>query len=134
MADRVERFTAEQRCPVCQGYDDLPRGQGTRCWGFLTPNGLYAHCTRDEYSGQLRKNLKSDTYPHRLRGDCACGVRHDPSLPRDHGRSGRRQIATYDYTDEQSILLYQVVRYVNPDGSKAFKQRGPTAKGVGFGI
>jgi len=39
--------------------------------------------------------------------------------------SGRRVAATYDYQDEDSILLFQVVRYV----PKSFKQRRPDGRG-----
>lgn len=119
---QTQRFRKDHHCPICGGYDEAPRGQGERCYGFLSANGLVAHCTRDEYAGQLRKNPQSDTYAHRLRGDCRCGVRHDPNPPPQRRSPPRRHIeATYDYTDEQGTLLFQVVRYHNPDGSKTFK-------------
>jgi hypothetical protein len=34
-------------------------------------------------------------------------------------------VATYDYCDAQGTLIYQVLRYVLPDGDKTFKQRRP---------
>jgi hypothetical protein len=124
-----QRFRKDHTCPICGGYNEAGRGQRQRCYGFLSANGQVAHCTRDEYAGQFSKNLKSDTYAHRLRGDCRCGMRHDPTPPHDRQRFGRRQVATYDYTDAQGTVLYQVVRYRNPDGSKTFKQRRPDGQG-----
>lgn len=124
MPKTLQRFRKSSPCPICGGHDDTPRGKGQRCFGYLSEDGRYAHCTRDEYAGALKKNPKSDTYPHRLEGNCRCGVRHDPSSPSpspsSHG--GKRIVATYDYVDEEGTLLYQVVRYTNPKG---FSQRRP---------
>ena len=36
--------------------------------------------------------------------------------------------ATYDYRDESGLLLFQVVRFKDPDGSKRFVQRRPDSK------
>ncbi len=38
-------------------------------------------------------------------------------------------VATYDYRDALGELVYQVLRYAMPDGSKTFKQRRPDGKG-----
>jgi AAA domain len=121
-----QRFRKAHPCPICHGYDQAPRGQGKRCYGFLSDDGRFAHCTRNEYAGRLSKNADSDTYAHKLTGNCLCGVRHDPN-PEDPSRKGqgRRIIATYDYTDEQGTLLYQAVRY-HPKG---FSQRRPNGQG-----
>jgi P4 family phage/plasmid primase-like protien len=121
----AQRFRKDHPCPICHGYDQSPRGQGERCYGFLSTNGQVAHCTRDQYAGQLRKNLKSNTYAHRLRGDCRCGVRHDPSPSPQR----QRIEATYDYADEQGQLLFQAVRYRKADGDKTFSQRRPNGHG-----
>jgi 5S rRNA maturation endonuclease (ribonuclease M5) len=50
-----------------------------------------------------------------------------PSKPArtDAGRTSPKIVATYDYTDESGILLYQVVRY----DPKTFRQRQPDAHG-----
>jgi len=126
---KATRFTKAQPCPICAGYDEVPRGQGARCYGFLSEDGQWAHCTRDEYGGALKKSPKSDTYAHRLVGQCRCGVRHDPrpEEPRAsrNGHQTKRQVATYDYMDEQGQVLYQVVRYREPNGNKTFRQRRP---------
>ena len=70
----------------------------------------------------------SQTYAHRLTGDCRCGQRHDnrpPSPKRGSKRPSRRIVATYDYTDEDGTLLFQTVRY----DPKDFAQRQPDGKG-----
>ena len=41
----------------------------------------------------------------------------------------RQLVATYDYTDKDGTLLYQVLKYQNADGGKTFRQRRPDGKG-----
>jgi hypothetical protein len=77
----AQRFTTAHPCPVCRGHAQAARGQGVRCWGFLSSDGTYAHCSRDEYAGALPIESNGTTYAHQLTGDCRCGVRHDPSPP-----------------------------------------------------
>ena len=38
-------------------------------------------------------------------------------------------VATYEYTDENGLLLFQKLRYVDEDGKKNFRQRKPDGKG-----
>jgi hypothetical protein len=38
-----QRFTRDHRCPICGGGDDDPR---IRCYGYLSPDGRYAHCSQ----------------------------------------------------------------------------------------
>lgn len=127
-----QRFLKAHPCPICGGWDDQTRGKGERCWGFVSGDGKYAHCMRPEYAGTLPINLKSQGYPHRLTGDCGCGVRHDPEPARLRGRPRKEEVATvakivalYDYTDPDGTLLYQAVRYEPKD----FKQRRPNGNG-----
>lgn len=47
------RFKRDHPCPVCGGHEDLPRGKGTRCSGFLLPDGTAAVCMRRESSKQI---------------------------------------------------------------------------------
>lgn len=116
-----QRFTKQRPCPICRGYDDAPRGTSRRCFGFLSSDREYAHCTREEIAGDLERSQSSETFAHRLNGTCGCGVLHG-----DFPQSvSRRIVATYDYHDEQGSLLFQVVRYA----PKSFKQRRPDADG-----
>jgi len=120
-----QRFTKRKPCPVCRGGDDLPRGQGRRCSGFLSDDGAYAHCTREEHAGQLGPTgAEPATFAHRLEGECRCGLEHSP--PPLNGRGERRRIAaTHDYIDEHGQPLYQVVRYEPKD----FRQRRQEGNG-----
>jgi len=116
-----QRFTRGNACPICAGFESARRGQQTRCHGFLSSDGEYAHCTREEYAGTLRQETNGQTFAHRLVGDCRCGVRHDPSPPPTvtTGAHKPRISATYDYRDADDTLAYQVIRK-NPKG---FSQR-----------
>jgi hypothetical protein len=74
------RFTRHFPCPVCGGYDTLARGYGLRCHGFLSANGEYAHCSREEHACGLRLNAGSQAYAHRMIGVCNCGMTHGGTL------------------------------------------------------
>ena len=124
--DNKSRFTKTDPCPICRGYDQAPRGKGERCFGFGSSD--LAHCTRPERAGRLQENPASRTYPHKLIGDCGCGIRHDtgPAPTAASGKSERRQIvATYPYHDEAGEVAYEVVR-TEPKG---FFQRRPDVAG-----
>jgi hypothetical protein len=125
-----QRFSPSRPCPICGGHDQKRRGEGVRCYGFLSDDGEWAHCTRDEYAGDLERNPGSDAYPHKLTGDCRCGARH--GLASGAERNGRRRngrrgriVETYDYHDEGGNLLYQTVRFEPKD----FSQRRPNGRG-----
>ncbi len=104
----MKRFNHSRRCPICSGYDGAERGTGKRCYGFLSDDGEWAHCTREEHAGSIEKNASSDTYAHKLVGSCKCGKQHDNSPV-------KQIVATYNYSDESGELLYQVVRFEPKD-------------------
>ncbi|HZA24308.1 MAG TPA: AAA family ATPase [Dehalococcoidia bacterium] len=74
-----QRFKRQNPCPVCGGFDQVPRGKRERCFGYLSDDGMYAHCTRPERAGALEMHPSSLTYPHRVQGQCKCGTSHDGS-------------------------------------------------------
>ena len=113
----VTRFTRLVRCPVCGGFDNMPRGEGRRCGGFISADGKYIHCQREELAGGLNRSPESGTYAHRAMGQCKCGVEHAPADERESSRI----LTTYDYRDARGALLFQTVR-LEP---KAFRQRRP---------
>ena len=136
----MKRHSKRLPCPICQGHPDLPRGQGIRCAGFVSDDGEYAHCSREDLAGQAPFYSNSSTYAHRLRGSCRCGVSHGddpergdrrpaaetaarrPAPVRQIGDTDRAKIvATYDYRARDGTLLYQVCR-TEP---KSFRQRRP---------
>jgi hypothetical protein len=61
-------------CSVCGGYEGAERGNGSRCYGFFSTDGKYAHCAREEYAGDIELTESSGTYAHYLGGRCKCGV------------------------------------------------------------
>lgn len=71
----VERWTRNNRCPVCDGSQDDMRGKGVRCSGFRSPDG-YLHCSREKLAGSIRISPNSDTYGHHPTGSCKCGTSH----------------------------------------------------------
>src|SRR5689334_8893103 len=111
----TQRWTAGRPCPICGGHERDPRGQSRRCIGFLSADGRFARCSREEYAGGLAADA-SGAFVHLLDGACRCGTQQ-------HGAGGAsrtvsaagsgdkpRIVATYDYRDEEGALLYQVVR------------------------
>lgn len=121
-------------CPICGGHRDQQPGKGVRCFGFVSSDGEWVHCTREELAGRAKFHDKSQTYSHKLRGRCPCGVEHNPAAPGDApptrrsggevrqiGEAAREIVATYDYKAKDGRLLYQVVRYQ----PKNFRQRRP---------
>jgi hypothetical protein len=126
-----QRFTEDRPCPICGGHDRMGRGKGERCYGFLSTDGEWARCTREEYAGTLQRESDTDAFPHKLTGDCRCGARHclGAGERNDHARKRKKpkgRIAeTHDYLDERGEFLYQVVR-LEP---KSFRQRRPDGEG-----
>src|SRR3712207_1406595 len=67
-----QRFSATNPCPVCGGYDGAERGNGSRCYGFISDDGRFAHCSREEYAGNLEISESSSTFAHYLESVCRC--------------------------------------------------------------
>lgn len=89
MAGGIQRFRKGRPCPVCEGYDSLPKGQGIRCSGFMSEDGRYAHCSREERADRLQAN-KAGLFAHFLAGPCRCGVTHGP-IAVSNGGGGRHR-------------------------------------------
>jgi len=127
--NQSQRFSKSRPCPVCGGYDQAVRGQGVRCFGFISDDGQWAHCTRPEHAGGLPFNESPNAYAHRLQGECKCGTEHGPAMTTPKGSKSLapkgKSVATYDYLGADGTLLYQTVRYE----PKGFSQRRPDGKG-----
>ena len=118
---------AQSACPICGGWDSLPRGHGRRCSGY--DSGDWCHCSREEHAGSLEPNA-AGLYGHLMVGLCGCGQTHHERAAVYVGNSPRGPRAietTYDYRDEAGVLLYQVVRFAG----KQFAQRRPDGSARG---
>lgn len=76
------RFRRGFACPICGGHRDLQHGQGLRCTGYMSADGEYIHCTREDHPNNRAiepTDASEPTYAHRARGECRCGKRHDGS-------------------------------------------------------
>lgn len=118
---REQRHTRNSPCPICGGYDEAPRGEGRRCGGYTSPDGLYTRCSREELAGALAPD-DYGLYRHRNRDLCHCGSRHGPNSPR---KAKAEPEATYDYVDEAGDLIFRVVRFPG----KQFRQCVPDGAG-----
>lgn len=124
----ILRYTRGRNCPVCQGCDDDPRGQGRRCHGYVSTDRQTVFCSRDEHAGNARHDPGSNCYVHSARGPCPCGVEHAPADPGQARRGGRRGTVdrVYPYHDSAGNVLFEVVRFREP---KDFRQRRPLGNG-----
>ena len=121
------RFTRARPCPVCGGWDQQPRGQSLRCYGYLDSTGEYARCTREDHAGDLEANADS-TYSHRLTSACRCGTSHGLA-PAQTATVTRTPEARVVRTTEFPIramtgqLVATHVRFDLSDGGKRFQWR-----------
>lgn len=112
-----QRFTSKQRCPICGGHSQIAQGKGERCYGFLSDDGDWAHCTRTEHAGSLEMHESSSTYAHKLKGDCKCGTRHDPSLA-STSQPAPLRIHWYLIRDEHGEIVAKHKRVDQASGAK----------------
>jgi 5S rRNA maturation endonuclease (ribonuclease M5) len=112
----AQRFKKDRRCPICDGCEDDPRGKGVRCSGFVSTDGDWAHCSREDHAGAIELEKNGTTYAHRLRGPCKCG--------KQHGDAVKRRVAEYPYFDEHGSKLYDVVRFENPKDFRPLHSSG----------
>ncbi|MPZ48902.1 MAG: hypothetical protein GEU75_06270 [Dehalococcoidia bacterium] len=133
-----QRFSRLRPCPICGGQDHDRRHRGVRCYGYLSLDGKFAFCTRDEYAGLLEQNLNSGTYTHRLEGKCGCGVCHDEGAiritkPHDDALGqalayldvGAVRVIEYEIRDLDGQLVAVHVRHEYGDGEKEMRWRSP---------
>lgn len=94
-----QRFTRQRPCPICGGHADLPQGKGVRCAGYLSSDGDYAHCQREQHAGSLPIDEKTTpaTYAHKLHGPCKCGVTHGPGAERPNAKAPQKPIKRIEY-------------------------------------
>lgn len=118
----AQRFSQGHPCPVCGGHDGLPQGRGVRCWGFLSDDGCYAHCTREQFAGNLRQEA-AGTFAHRLEGMCRCGMPHGEAPRRDVGERRETGRHAYPIVNESGVLVatHHRIDFTNADGTREKK-------------
>lgn len=120
---RGQRWTAERPCVICGGFDKSPRGKGLRCFGYMSFDDKFAHCTREDLAGELKQEA-GETFAHRLEGDCRCGARHgDPPvahIEEHRARRGEAKVVNEIVYDYEGGL--RVIRRELEGGDKTFVQ------------
>ena len=121
MISPEQRFRSSRPCPVCGGHAGLPQGEGRRCFGFLSEDGSYAHCTREERAGPLDQNPDSSTFAHILSGACRCGQKHGTATApaQLESEGGQDAPSIYTYRDLRLDKPAQLWQYRYADGAIA---------------
>jgi hypothetical protein len=120
----TQRFTKKtQECPICEGYRELPSGKSERCAGYLSPDGRYAYCTREEYAGTLKptETAVGPTWRHWLgAGVCRCGQTHGAQENREQEQLTPKRTA-WELVFASDMLAGVHIRtdYLNGDGQPA---------------
>ena len=147
--ERTQRFRAESPCPVCGGHASLPQHEGRRCYGFISEDGRFAHCTREQFAHGLTLISGSSTFAHLLQGPCHCGKLHSTtsearSISTSSTSSARRPKPPVDsyrhpqlgepsemwpYYDALGTLTGYAARFELPEGSKAIRPLVPKGGG-----
>jgi hypothetical protein len=104
----------------------MPRGQGTRCAGYLSSDGRFAFCSREEHAGALQpQRTDPATYRHLLEGDCWCGTVHggavSPNGSVENWTPRGPAVAIYSYEDSAGRHAFDVCRTAD----KQFPVRQP---------
>lgn len=93
----------------------MPQGVGERCAGYLSSDGRYAYCTREEHAGELEANegTSPPAFAHLIDGECRCGLSHGARLNghspgrtsgvRIHPKSGRETGALSWYAQHTGL-------------------------------
>lgn len=119
------RWSRGWPCPICDGHPYLPQGKGVRCYGFLSVDAQFAHCTREDFAGSIPHTPASNTYAHRLGpAGCLCHVTHlvpasaAPPLAQDNREPQPVGETYYEYIDESghTVAIHKRIDY--DDGSK----------------
>lgn len=121
-----QRFNRRNLCPICEGGDHDKRGRGERCAGYLSDDGRYAFCTREQYAGNLQLDERTSpaSYRHRLDGTCNCGVEHGVPLapiqrPATPPKPPKQQRGPYPKMLDGATLT-TVYTYQQADGNRAY--------------
>jgi hypothetical protein len=108
-------------CPIHQGQDpNFSINPETGQWF------CHSQCGQGGDIFDLEEALYGGDFPTRKAEIFRLVGRSEPTKPTKPSNGGWREEARYPYTDENGDLLYEVVRYRRPDGSKTFVQVRPS--------
>src|SRR5262245_34894149 len=82
----------------------------------------------DYAKGRPKRDLRGKVFFEVWREGHAMDFIPDPVPPRKNG-GGKPVLAVYPYTDENNVLLFEVVRFDTTDREERFRQRRPDGKG-----
>ena len=82
----------------------------------------------DYAKGRPKRDLRGKVFFEVWREGHAMDLIPDPA-PAPNGRTKWPILATYPYTDENNVLLFEVVRFDTTDREQRFRQRRPDGKG-----
>jgi len=82
----------------------------------------------DYAKGRPKRDLRGKVFFEVWREGHAMDLIPDP-VPAPNGRTKWPILATYPYTDESNVLLFEVVRFDTTDREQRFRQRRPDGKG-----
>src|SRR5262245_13516381 len=82
----------------------------------------------DYHKGRPKRELRGAAFFDVWREAHAMGIVPDPAPEKKTG-DDLPILATYPYTDENNVLLFEVVRYDTTDPLERFRQRQPDGKG-----
>lgn len=132
---KLNRFKRSNPCPVCGGGDDMARHKALRCSGYLSDDGRYAHCTRENNAGGLLPTgATPPTYAHRLDAPCKCGTTHDPARAAAAERDNPRTAPVtrrYELRDAEGKIEAVHVRLDGPGGKKCWWEAPDGRKSLG---
>jgi hypothetical protein len=131
-------------CPIHRGKDDnfAVEAATGNAYCFSTCNeGWDLIGVEMALSGTDFKTAKAEVYRivgriepdyrhtgSRTNGNSAVTVPSKPTRPSDRACAWR-EVARYPYRDRDGNLLFEVIRYLKPDGEKVFRQCRPDSRG-----
>ena len=137
----LKRRGAEWRgaCPIHNGKDDNFAVESDTGRWFC-----HSTCGRGGDILELEAALTGGDFPTCKKGVFRLVGRIEPEYRRNGTRTngdsatgsagGEREVARYPYVDRDGNLLYEVIRYLGPDGEKTFRQSRPNGSGNLDGI
>src|SRR5687767_13719647 len=117
---KMKRFKKNFPCLICGGYDEQPRGAGKRCGGYLSNDGRYAQCMREDFLGELPLFTNSISDAHLLEREVNCGVNPDYLGDITRGSINGTKTSTWHYYVTQHREALDLLRRMH---LQAFIQR-----------